>query len=102
MKTPSPAIPPLTATEWSTVARALTIGEAGGAALLPRIARRVRTVLTGKAPAVEPVDPRTAAIRTFVQETRRWQRPADAVAPALLAHGFNPHQVAALAALSIH
>ena len=102
MKTRHLDLPPLTATEWSTVAAALTVGDVKGDAVFTQLARRVRTVLTGKAPVVETVDARTAAIRAFVQDTRRWQRPAATIAPSLIAHGFNQHQVAALAALSIH
>lgn len=101
MKPRHPDLPPLTTTEWSTVAAALALdGEAQGP--LAAVTRMVRTIFTGPTPAAAPVDPRTAAIRAFMQDTRRFRRPADAIAPALIAHGFTPHQVAALAALSIH
>ena len=93
---------PLTNTEWSTVAHALATIEEDGAELVSRILRRVRVALTGTAPAVTPVDPRTAAIRAFVSDARRFGRPADAAGSALLGHGFNARQIAALAALSIH
>ncbi len=93
---------PLTNTEWSTVAEALSTVENDGAELVSRLMRRVRVALTGTAPTVPQVDPRTAAIRAFVSDTRRFGRPADAAGSALLEHGFNANQVAALAALSIH
>jgi hypothetical protein len=93
---------PLSNTEWSTVAKALAAIEDDGAVLVSRIMRRVRVVLTGTAPVLPQIDPRTAAIRAFVSDTRRFGRPADAAGSALLDHGFNTNQVAALAALSIH
>lgn len=102
MKTRHPDLPPLTTTEWSTVAAALALDEDARVPLFAAVTRMMRTALTGKAPAAAPVDPRTAAIRAFMHDTRRFRRPADTIAPALIAHGFTPHQVAALAALSIH
>lgn len=93
---------PLSNTEWSTVAKALAAIEDDGAVLVSRIMRRVRVVLTGTAPVLPQIDSRTAAIRAFVSDTRRFGRPADAAGSALLDHSFNTNQVAALAALSIH
>jgi len=102
MKPRHPDLPPLTTTEWSTVAAALALDGEAQVPLVVAVTRMVRTILTGRTLAAAPVDPRTAAIRAFMQDTRRFRRPADTIAPALIAHGFTPHQVAALAALSIH
>lgn len=102
MKTRCPDLPPLTTTEWSTVAAALALDENARMPSFAAVKRVVRTAITGKTPAAPQIDPRTAAIRAFMQDTRRFRRPADAIVPTLIAHGFNPRQVAALAALSIH
>lgn len=102
MKTRHPDLSPLTTIEWSTVAAALALDEATRVPLFAAVTRIVRTAITGTMPATLPVDPRTAAIRAFLRDTRRFGRPADAIAPTLVEHGFNSRQVAALAALSIH
>lgn len=92
----------LSKTEWQAVSVALVDASKCGctAAAKSGPLGRLFRALTGISGQTPLADPRLEAVRSFVCETRRYRRPAEAHVPALLDHGFNRSQVEALALLS--
>lgn len=67
-----------------------------------RLLRRLFTALTGLEPARPLANPHLETLRRFVCAARRRGEPPEELAEKLIADGFNPSQVRALAMLSMH
>lgn len=96
-------LPNLTADDWTVVADAYRDAwSVPGTSLFSTVAARLKSAVgLGEAPVAE-ADPRTRLLHDFVARTRRYRRPANDLADALISTGFSDRQIAALALLSIH
>ncbi len=92
----------LSRSEWQAVAVAFNDAARSGCnvAQRPGLLGRLYVAVTGDEPRRPLADKKLEAIRGFVCETRRTRKPAKHYVPDLVAQGFTPAQVDALAFLS--
>jgi hypothetical protein len=92
--------PSLSPDEWRALVRSIDAAERlPAASVLNRLRQLLRREERPLAKAM--VAPDLALLRRFIRQTRRHQRPANDIVPALLSIGFSEPQIEAVALLSL-